>query len=46
MTTAVLVDGRNIFNPESAAAAGFDYCGIGRTARARNPETAKVSPHV
>ena len=30
MNTAVLVDGRNIFHPEAAAAAGFDYCGIGR----------------
>ena len=35
MNTAILVDGRNIFNPESAAAAGFDYCGIGRTGRTR-----------
>jgi UDPglucose 6-dehydrogenase len=30
MTTAILVDGRNIFSPEEALAAGFDYTGIGR----------------
>jgi UDPglucose 6-dehydrogenase len=30
MTTAILVDGRNIFSPEAAMAAGFDYTGIGR----------------
>ena len=45
MNTAVLVDGRNIFNPEAAMTAGFEYCGIGRTSRARNHEAAKVSPH-
>ena len=33
MTTAILVDGRNIFNPDEATAAGFDYAGIGRRAR-------------
>ena len=27
---AVLVDGRNIFRPEQAIAAGFDYSGVGR----------------
>src|SRR5262249_21722603 len=30
MTTPVLVDGRNVFDPEKARAAGFDYTGIGR----------------
>jgi UDPglucose 6-dehydrogenase len=30
MTTAILVDGRNIFSSEKATAAGFDYTGIGR----------------
>ena len=35
MTTAVLVDGRNFFIPETALAAGFDYTGIGRCPRAR-----------
>jgi len=30
MKTRVLVDGRNLFSPEAARAAGFDYAGIGR----------------
>ena len=30
MNCPILVDGRNIFHPETAAAAGFDYTGIGR----------------
>ncbi|MCU1329963.1 MAG: UDP-glucose 6-dehydrogenase [Bryobacterales bacterium] len=30
MDHAVMVDGRNLFSPERAAAAGFDYTGIGR----------------
>jgi len=38
MSTAILVDGRNLFSPEAAIAAGFDYCGIGRSPRARVPE--------
>jgi UDPglucose 6-dehydrogenase len=33
MATPVLVDGRNLFYPETALAAGFDYTGIGRTVR-------------
>ncbi len=33
MATPILVDGRNLFQPEAAAAAGFDYSGIGRAAR-------------
>jgi len=33
MTTPILVDGRNIFSPDEAMAAGFDYAGIGRRAR-------------
>jgi UDPglucose 6-dehydrogenase len=45
MATAVLIDGRNIFNPDEALAAGFDYAGIGR--RLRGPavkrETAVLS---
>jgi UDPglucose 6-dehydrogenase len=36
MKTRVLVDGRNLFSPEAAAAAGFDYAGIGR---------ARQNPH-
>ena len=35
MATPVLVDGRNLFAPEAAAAAGFDYIGIGRAAHPR-----------
>jgi UDPglucose 6-dehydrogenase len=30
MARPVLVDGRNLFSPEAARAAGFDYTGIGR----------------
>jgi UDPglucose 6-dehydrogenase len=30
MARPVLVDGRNIYNPETARRAGFDYTGIGR----------------
>lgn len=30
MKTRVLVDGRNLFDPDAARAAGFDYTGIGR----------------
>jgi UDPglucose 6-dehydrogenase len=33
MKTPVLVDGRNLFNPETARAAGFDYVGVGRANR-------------
>jgi UDPglucose 6-dehydrogenase len=35
MATAVLVDGRNIFQPEAAHAAGFEYTGIGRAGTTR-----------
>jgi len=35
MVTPILVDGRNLYAPEAAAAAGFDYIGIGRGARSR-----------
>jgi hypothetical protein len=34
MARAILVDGRNLFDPEAARRAGFDYCGIGRPQRA------------
>jgi UDPglucose 6-dehydrogenase len=37
MNQAVLVDGRNLFDPAKARAAGFDYVGIGRA-------TGKPSP--
>jgi len=30
MRTAVLLDGRNVFDPEAARALGFDYAKIGR----------------
>ncbi len=30
MARPILVDGRNLFSPEAARAAGFDYTGIGR----------------
>lgn len=30
MARPVLVDGRNLFDPEAARRAGFEYCGIGR----------------
>jgi UDPglucose 6-dehydrogenase len=30
MARAILVDGRNLFDPEAARRPGFDYCGIGR----------------
>ena len=30
MSRKVLVDGRNVFDPEIARQAGFDYTGIGR----------------
>ena len=36
MATAILVDGRNIFHPEAATAAGFDYTGIGRSRAVRS----------
>jgi UDPglucose 6-dehydrogenase len=32
MNKAVLIDGRNLFQPELARAAGFEYAGIGRAA--------------
>jgi UDPglucose 6-dehydrogenase len=34
MNKPLLVDGRNIFRPEQAAAAGFDYSGVGRVGAA------------
>jgi len=30
MNNAVLIDGRNLFSPEKARAAGFEYAGVGR----------------
>ena len=42
MATPVLVDGRNIFHPEAALAAGFDYTGIGRSNRLARQATPGV----
>ena len=39
MKTPVLVDGRNLFSPDAARAAGFRLCGN----RPRKPET--LNPH-
>jgi UDPglucose 6-dehydrogenase len=33
MATPILIDGRNLFSPEEAVAAGFDYAGMGRSSR-------------
>jgi UDPglucose 6-dehydrogenase len=33
MNTAVLIDGRNLFSPEKARLAGFEYSGVGRAGR-------------
>jgi UDPglucose 6-dehydrogenase len=45
MATPILVDGRNLFVPETAIAAGFDYAGIGRNVRTKPvpvPEPSSV----
>jgi UDPglucose 6-dehydrogenase len=42
MNTAVLVDGRNFFVPETAIAAGFDYTGVGRCVRSK-PQRQEAS---
>jgi UDPglucose 6-dehydrogenase len=31
MSSPILIDGRNVFEPQAAVAAGFDYASIGRT---------------
>ena len=41
MHQPVLVDGRNLYDPETARNAGFDYSGIGRAARVRSSRTTK-----
>jgi hypothetical protein len=33
MAKPILVDGRNLYHPSAASAAGFDYTGIGRFVR-------------
>ena len=42
MAKPILVDGRNIFQPETAIAAGFDYTGIGRYLGARSEKREAV----
>jgi UDPglucose 6-dehydrogenase len=36
MAKPILVDGRNLFDPDAALAAGFDYTGVGRCPRPRS----------
>ena len=40
MARPVLVDGRNLFDPEAALRAGFDYCGVGRAGGQKRPAPA------
>jgi UDPglucose 6-dehydrogenase len=43
MAQAVMVDGRNIFDPEIAKQAGFSYTGVGRREKvARKPAAASL----
>ena len=35
MQQPILVDGRNLYDPEAAVRAGLDYSGIGRSTRQR-----------
>jgi len=44
MATPILVDGRNLFLPAAAAAAGFDYTGIGRCPRPRGAASRPIRP--
>jgi UDPglucose 6-dehydrogenase len=44
MAKPILVDGRNVFQPEIAIAAGFDYTGIGRCPRTHPPEKRVSAP--
>jgi UDPglucose 6-dehydrogenase len=44
MTAPVLIDGRNIFNPDDAVAAGFDYSGIGRRLRGAAVKRETATP--
>jgi UDPglucose 6-dehydrogenase len=43
MNTAVLIDGRNLFGPEKARLAGFQYEGIGRGPNRANGRTVNQS---
>jgi UDPglucose 6-dehydrogenase len=46
MASPILVDGRNIFQPQAAAAAGFDYAGIGRCVPARPARREAGTPAI
>jgi UDPglucose 6-dehydrogenase len=46
MAAPILVDGRNIFQPQKAAAAGFDYAGIGRRTSPRPARREAQSPAI
>jgi UDPglucose 6-dehydrogenase len=43
MNRAVMVDGRNLFDPAKARLAGFEYVGIGRSSRKNTREEASVA---
>ncbi len=43
MHQPILVDGRNLYDPETARSAGFDYTGIGRASRTRPSRTPQVN---
>jgi len=45
MAKPVLVDGRNVFQPEAAIAAGFDYTGMGRGPRRRAENHNREARH-
>lgn len=46
MASPILVDGRNLYASEAAAAAGFDYIGVGRGGRrAQQSTVAAASPN-
>lgn len=43
MRTAVLLDGRNVFDPAAAKAAGFDYAGVGRASAETPAKPARAA---
>ncbi len=43
MNNPVLIDGRNLFHPEKAREAGFEYAGIGRAVPRLNGNTAQIA---
>jgi UDPglucose 6-dehydrogenase len=44
MNSPVLIDGRNLFSPQKARLAGFEYTGIGRSASRTNGRTSNGAP--